>query len=144
MEAKHRTHEQIKARVKKLGLTAASQASMGVDSESAADTDNEPSDKDADMADNAGGSDEDEKADDVGGSDLESTAGDTGPGPESPVHVRKLLSKNHGQSDDEGLFSSTEVSTRGDVFCVFLNLFSTEFSCMVSHHTLLTSRMQST
>lgn len=141
MEAKHRTHQQIKARVKKLGLTAASHAYTGGDSESAADTDNEPGDKDADMAYNAGGSDEAEKADDAGGSDLEGTAGDTGPGPASPVHVRKILSKNHGQSDDddEGLFSS-EVSRSDDEFCV-LYLFSAELSCMASHHTLLTSRM---
>ena len=110
MEAKHRTHEQIKARVKKLGLTAASHASTGVDSESAPDTDEEPGGNHADMAGNNGESEEAEMADKTGGSDEEGTAGVTGPA--SPVHVRKIESKNHGQSDDddEGLFSSTEVS----------------------------------
>lgn len=110
MEAKHRTHDQIKARVKKLGLTAASHASTRVDSESAPDTDEEPGGSDADVADNKGESEEAEMADKTGGSDEESAAGDTGPA--SPVHVRKIESKNHGQSDDddEGLFSSNEVS----------------------------------
>lgn len=125
MEAKRRTHDQIKARVKKLGLTAANYASAGVDSESALDTDEEPGGSDADVADNKGESEEAKMSDKTGGSDEESPAGDTGPA--SPVHVRKIESKNHGQSDDdnEGLFSSPEVG----IICthgVFdLRLFST-------------------
>lgn len=127
MEAKHRTHDQIKARVKKLGLTAASYASARVDSESALGTDEEPGGSDADVADNKGESDEAKMSDKTGGSDEESPAGDTGPA--SPVHVRKIESKNHGQSedDDEGLFSSPEASTIR-THDVFQRLFSIRFA----------------
>lgn len=137
MEAKHRTHEQIKARVKKLGLTAASLASTAAESESAPDSDEEPggNDSDADIAETKGGTGEPEVAGETDGSGEESTAGDPGPA-SSPAHARKIESKNHGQidGDDEGLFSSTEVSmkhhTHDDAYFVFIFLFSTRFACL--------------
>lgn len=94
MEAKQRTEEQIKSRVKKLALSAASPASPG-------ETDEGPSDEEAE-ADRAAIGQQDSTAEDV----VENTDSAK---PES--RVRKLERKNQAESDEdsEGLFSSMEV-----------------------------------
>ncbi|CAM9634093.1 unnamed protein product [Ectocarpus sp. 13 AM-2016] len=96
MEVKQRTEEQIKARVKKLGLSAASAASPGEGGGESADeplevpgTENRASSGEEDNA-------RDDAVDDVGA--------------DEPMHVRRLERKNKTESDDdsESLFSSTE------------------------------------
>lgn len=88
MEAKQRTEEQIKARVKKLGLSAATPASPGV-------TD-EPAGAEAEKDQPASGEEDNAKE----GADSESAR-----------PVRKLKRKSQAESDEdsEGLFSSVEV-----------------------------------
>lgn len=105
MEVKQRTEEQIKARVKKLGLSAASPARPvegGGDSDD--DPDEGPGDGKAE-GDLPASGDED--------SAMEDRVEDSGSA--KPVHVRKLKRKNQAESDDdsEGLFSSTEVCKHG-------------------------------
>ncbi|CAB1099608.1 unnamed protein product [Ectocarpus sp. CCAP 1310/34] len=97
MEVKQRTEEQIKARVKKLGLSAASAASPG---ESGGENADEPLETPG--TENRASSGEEENAmDDVGA--------------DKPMHIRRLERKNKTESDDgsEGLFSSTEVWVSG-------------------------------
>lgn len=96
MEAKQRTEEQIKARVKKLGLSAATQSSP----------------READ--DGPGDEDEEAEADRAARGQEDSTVQDGVEGPDSAkpgLRVRKLKRKNQAESDDdsEGLFSSVEV-----------------------------------
>lgn len=103
MEAKERTEEQIRARVKKLGLTAASPARpMDGSGDSDDDADDGPDDRKAEG--NIPASGEEDNA-------VEATAED--PGSAKLVNVRRLKRKNQAESDDdsEGLFSSSEVST---------------------------------
>lgn len=102
MEVKNRTEEQIKARVAKLGLKAASGASPL------------PSEGGSEGAGGSGlddgSSDDDAKADETAsGRDDGTTAEDTAPA--SPIRARKIESKSQAQSDDdsEGLFSAAEV-----------------------------------
>lgn len=105
MEAKQRTEEQIKARVKKLGFSAASAASPGEGGGESAD---EP--LEVPGTENRASSGEEDHAmgdavDDVGA--------------DKPMHVRRLERKNKTDSDDdsEGLFSSTEVCTMLTLVC---------------------------
>lgn len=87
MEAKQRSEEQIKARVKKLGLTAAHREEIG----------------------NGSGDNPDDGVSLGAESDEEDTASNTRSA--KAVHVRKLQRKSQAESeeDSEGLFSSTEV-----------------------------------
>lgn len=103
MEAKQRTEEQIKARVKKLGLSAATPASPK-------ETDDEAGDEEAEAGRPASGQ-EDNTAED----------GVKDPGSAKPgLRVRKLKRKSQAESDEdsEGLFSSVEVCVR---VCVCLS-----------------------
>lgn len=98
MEAKERTEEQIKARVKKLGLSAATPASPS-------EPDEGPGDEEAE-ADREASGQEDNTAED----------GVEDPGSAKPgLRVRKLKRKNQAESDDDsdGLFSSVEVCLLG-------------------------------
>lgn len=96
MEAKQRTEEQIKARMKKLGLSAASPAAPK-------ETDDEDGDE---------GGDEEAEADGVAKGQEDNTEEDGvgNPGSAKPG-LRKLKRKNQAESDDdsEGIFSSVEV-----------------------------------
>lgn len=107
MEVKQRTEEQIKARVKKLRLTAVSRRQRTETSST-------------DEADEAGDSDTDTGKGGRRSSDEEDAAGDVAPA--SPVHVRKIDPKSQPQSDDdsEGLFSSAEVGILAAVGRVFV------------------------
>lgn len=91
MEVKQRTEEQIQARVKKLGLSAAKPASPRESDEGSGDEEAE--------ADRAASGQEDNTAE----------GGVEDPGSVKPG--RKLKRKNQEESDDdsEGLFSSVEV-----------------------------------
>lgn len=103
MEVKQRTEEQIRARVKKLGLTAASPARpMEGGDDSDDDADEGPDDGNVEAGLPASG--EEDNA-------MEDRADN--PGSVKPFNVRKLKRKNQAESDDdsEGLFSSTEVNT---------------------------------
>ena len=111
LEAKQRTEEQIKARVKKLGLSTATPASPK-------ETDDEAGDEKAE-ADRA-----------ASGQEGNMGGGEEDPGSAIPaLRVRKLKRKNQAEaeSDDEseGLFSSVEV-------CVFRAPSVPELFCRTS------------
>lgn len=102
MEVKQRTEEQIRSRVKKLGLTAASPARPmegGGESDDDADEGREDGKAEGDLP--ACGEEDNPTEDRAENS-----------GSVKPIYVRKLKRKNQADSDDdsEGLFSSTEVS----------------------------------
>lgn len=101
MEVKQRTEEQIRARVKKLGLTAArpDRPMEGGGN----------SDDDADKGSDDGNAEEGLPASGEENNAMEDRVDN--PGSAKPFNVRKLKRKNQAESDDdsEGLFSSTEV-----------------------------------
>lgn len=95
LEAKQRTEEQIKARVKKLGLTAAQPEKV-----SGGENGDDPGDKAS-----------------IGSASDEDSANQARSA--KPVHVRKLQRKSQAESDEdsEGLFSSTEVRKVLHLWC---------------------------
>lgn len=98
MEVKHRTEEQIQARVKKLGLETtydSSDGGVGM-GESKRNMGPGDDDTDADRSQN--------------GEEGENPSKTEGRAPASPVHVRRIERKQAQSDDDsEGLFSSVEV-----------------------------------
>lgn len=116
MEGKQRTEEQIKARVKKLGLSAVSPAPPK-------ETDDGLGDEEAEADGAASGQEDNTMEDKV------EDAGSAKPG----LRVRKLKRKNQADSDgdSEGMFSSVEVCgwmpRRCGVTCFTSN---TPFACV--------------